>query len=111
MAGSLFGLQGPHTPHIRKTRGKARLSKELQAWEPGPLLDPGPAGMYRRTVRGETRIPSFTSSSEVIRSSPTCDSPQPFPRSTLAVPPAIVVGHPATISTARTAGSLFDAIE
>ena len=26
--------------------------------------------MYRRTVRGETRIPSFTSSSEAIRSSP-----------------------------------------
>jgi hypothetical protein len=33
-------------------------------------LAPGPADMYRRTVRGETRIPSFTSSSEAIRSSP-----------------------------------------
>ena len=44
--------------------------KAFQACEPDPFLDPGPAGMYRRTVRGETRIPSFTSSSEAIRSSP-----------------------------------------
>src|SRR5262249_4596704 len=36
---------------------------------------------------------------------PTCDSPPPCPRSTAAVPPAIVVGHRATISTAKTAGA------
>jgi hypothetical protein len=35
-----------------------------------PALVPLPAGMYLRTVRGETRIPSFTSSSEAMRSSP-----------------------------------------
>ena len=37
---------------------------------PGPKLLGGPDGMYRRTVRGEIRIPSLTRGSAAIRSSP-----------------------------------------
>ena len=67
--------------------------------------------MYRRTVRGETRIPSFTSSSEAIRSSPHVR----FAAAMAAIHWRSAAGSrgrpPGEDFHRQTAGSLFDAIE
>ena len=78
------------------------LARAWIRYRPACIAEPFAA---RRESRASPAVPRQS----VPR--PTCDLPRPCPRSRAEGRPAIGVGHAASISTARTAGILFDAIE
>jgi hypothetical protein len=71
----------------------------------------GTDGMYRRTVRGETRVQSFTGSSEAIRCLPHMRFAAVISAINCRLRPARVLVRAAVISNPGTARSFFDAIE
>jgi hypothetical protein len=60
----------PNGRHFRNTALAWFRTNVLRSCDRVPSPDASPVGMSRRTVRGDTRMPSFNSSSDAIRSSP-----------------------------------------